>query len=59
MTNLNLNGNNIKFGDFGAAAISEALKVNVWLTNFELRLNKIGGSGAAGISEALEVSTYS
>ena len=46
-------------GDSGAAAISEALKVNTCLTVLNLIWNKIRDSGAAALSEVLKVNTRS
>ena len=44
-----------RFGDDGAKAIAEALKVNAVLTELKLYYNSIGDDGAKAIAEALKV----
>ena len=47
-THLSLGNNYIAFGDVGAAALGEALKVNTVLTTLSLNGNTIGDVGAHG-----------
>lgn len=53
-THLSLRNNSISFGDVGAAALAEALKVNAALTTLSLNGNNIGDVGAAALAEALK-----
>ena len=45
------------FGDSGATAVAEALKINTALTSLNLDYNNIGDEGAAAIAEALKGGT--
>lgn len=45
------------FGDSGATAVAEALKINTALTSLNLDYNNIGDKGAAAIAEALKGGT--
>ena len=48
---------NISLGDRGAAALSEALKLNSVLTSLNLSCNSLNGAGGEAISEAIKVNS--
>jgi hypothetical protein len=53
----NIDFRNTNFGDEGASALADALKVNASVTNINLWGNDIGPEGALALANALQVNT--
>ncbi|OHE72562.1 MAG: hypothetical protein A2007_06040 [Verrucomicrobia bacterium GWC2_42_7] len=58
ITTLDLeDGESDEFGDLGARALADALKINTSLTELNLTANGIGGVGARALADALKTNT--